>query len=177
MSWRNGLDNPTLHDFLGDLAPGPVRDGTLFWLLASKGDQLAELLCGNLRRPPWSGSIAEPLTHREIFQRDLLPPNPAHAPNCEPYPRWPPSPSQFVHSFFLRRLPKSSGLVEPVVAAYCVAAPALLTLFSQSRSISARLVGVLALILSSFLWRFPPILPQRDFGLCVLALSLRGMLI
>src|SRR6266568_1964319 len=55
--------------------PEKSSNGTLFGLLARKGDQLAELLCGNLRRPPWSGGITESFTHREILQRDLLPPD------------------------------------------------------------------------------------------------------
>ncbi len=44
MPWRNGLDNPTLHDFLDDLASSEVRNRTLFELFTHKGDQLAELL-------------------------------------------------------------------------------------------------------------------------------------
>jgi hypothetical protein len=54
--------------------------GRSFGWAPSKGDQLAALLCGNLRGPSWSGSITEPFSQREILQSELLPPDPAHAP-------------------------------------------------------------------------------------------------
>src|SRR6266567_4707202 len=102
-----------------------MRDGAFFGLLTSKGDQLAELLGRNLRGPSWSGSIAESFDDREIVQRDLLPPNPAHAPTAHGIDTGPHFAFQFVHSFFLRLPPKSFGLVEPVVVAYGVGTPTL----------------------------------------------------
>src|SRR5207248_10847188 len=69
---------------------------------------------------------------------------------CAPCPRWHPALWRFARSFFLHWRPKSSVLAEPVVGECCAAAPAPPTLFVLLRSISVRLVVVLALILPSF---------------------------
>src|SRR5437762_12737718 len=80
MARRNLLDDATSHHFVGDFPPCPVGDGTFRWRFAGECEHLAGLLHRNLRGSPWSRDIAEPLVHGEILERELLPPDPAHAP-------------------------------------------------------------------------------------------------
>ncbi len=82
---------------------------------------------------------------------------------------------RFARSVFLHGRPKSSGLAEPVVGVCCAVAPMLPILFALLRSIAVRLVVVLALILSSFLWLFPPIIPHMDLRTRVLERVQEGL--
>lgn len=81
MTRRNLSDDPASLDFVSNFAPRPLRDGTVLRLFTGQRQQLAGLLCRNLRRSTWARLIGEPLDDGPIGQRNSLLREPALAPD------------------------------------------------------------------------------------------------
>src|SRR6266705_4169154 len=80
MTRGNMLNNPTLHDFLGDLFCCPMTDGAFRWRLTGQRDDLTTLFCRDLWRFSWAWDVLKPLGDRELRKRDRLQTAPTSTP-------------------------------------------------------------------------------------------------
>src|SRR5260370_10164988 len=76
------LYNAASHHLVGNFAPGPLADRTVFGLLTGHRHHLSNLLRGNLAPPAGARNVTESLLHRQISQCDVLQGRPAFAPGA-----------------------------------------------------------------------------------------------
>ncbi len=84
MARRNLLEDATSLDFICDLSPGPLTDGTLGLggRFTGKRHNLANLLCCDRRWLARTGCILQPLAHAQFLEGNRLPVQPAAAPQA-----------------------------------------------------------------------------------------------
>ncbi len=84
MAARNRGEDAALDDFVGNLASGPLRDGSasVFGRFTSEGNDLAALLSCDLDGSSGAGDIAQTLVEREVGERNGSKGEPAIAPEA-----------------------------------------------------------------------------------------------